>query len=192
MSREADRGGDRLEPGGLDQFRELSPTVGPPNGQWPVVAGEPARSDCVHEDPGAGPIDAPPNEVVEDDAASRDAAKLAEERDRVGRVEVMEDERGMRDIERRVREGQGSTIRDREDKAPCSIERWPRASRGCQNLQPAVRRGDAERTRRRVARRPTVVAGMSAAPVPTSRTDSMSRPAASCRIARTLSIASRR
>src|SRR5262245_19594514 len=105
MPGEAGEGRHGRGAGRRDQLEELGPGVRPPDRERAVMTRVPARRDEMDEELGADPAPAAAEQVVDDDPGACDAAELAEERDDLVRLEVVEDERGMCDVEGAVRPG---------------------------------------------------------------------------------------
>ncbi len=142
MAHEPHDSRDGCEPGVCDQPRQLISRVGASHGEGAVVARVSAPRDRMEEEPGPDPVRPAPDEVVDDDAVPRDPAQLDEEGNHLVRLEVMENERGVSDIEGVVGVREAATVGDRQHEARDVLDR--RACRDCsrEHLWPAVDGGD--------------------------------------------------
>jgi peptidoglycan hydrolase-like protein with peptidoglycan-binding domain len=93
--------GDDREPGRPEELVLLGPAVRPADGERRVGAGVPAARDEPDESR-PEPVAPRAIEVVDDDAPARDPAELAKESDGVIGFEVVDDERAVGDVVRRV------------------------------------------------------------------------------------------
>ena len=128
------------------------------------------------------------DEVVDDDAEPGDAAELAQERDRVGGLEVVEDERAVGDVERAVGVGERAPVGDREAQSGDAVDAGPREPRRRRGPRRGCRSRSTRSDRPRRAASASSATGMSAAAGPdVEDRRATRRPASSRAIARRLS-----
>ena len=93
------------------------------------------------QQPRADPGQPTTDEVVHDDPAPRDAAHLPQERDRRGRVEMVEEQRRVRDVEGTIGEGERTAVPDVQLEPRRHPQAWLAHDRGGQDLGAAVDAG---------------------------------------------------
>src|SRR5262245_8668339 len=131
---------DRAKPGRGQEVDRLPPRVGPPYRQRAVVPGEPVSRGEVQQEPRPEPAEATALQVVHDDPDARDARQLPHEPNRVRWLEVVEHERGVRDVIGALGERQGEPVRHRQREARLGSELRLDLERRLDDLGPAVDR----------------------------------------------------
>ena len=117
-----------------EQRPQLDPRVRPPHRERPVVARVPVAGRRREQARGH-PVEPGPDEVVHDDAAAREPRRLREERDGLRRLEVVDEQRRVDDVERAIRPGQRPPVADHQLQARRS---W-RCARRRRGRRPAPR-----------------------------------------------------
>ncbi len=129
---------DGSQPGRVEHRRRLVGTVRPPDGQRRVVPGVAVRRQDVPEQPGREPPDPGPVQVVDHHPEASHAPHLAQGLDGHRRVQVVQDERRVRHIERSIGVAQVPPVADVELHQVGARPRGPRAQRRGEHLRAVV------------------------------------------------------
>ena len=129
---------------GTEQHVDLVRVVATAHRQRRVVSGEPVSRQKVAHQPGTEPGHPAAIEIVDDDAEAGDPSHFRQQTRRRGRVEVVQHERRMRDVERAVGEGKRPAIADVQLKTVGHGQSGPCDRGRRKDLGPAVERNDRE------------------------------------------------